>query len=641
MNIVKTPVDIKTLIQTSTIDIYNKTKLVEKLQQHFSEEEQRHYVCNLFLYLNYHPTDDFIVNLENVWKFIGFSNKANAKRLLKHNFKENSDYKLIFIRTDENKTLLIPTDEQVPNTKDGKNIGGRTFIRTDDGKFSNETRGRKEETIMLNINTFKKLCLKANTENADKIHDYYIKMEMIYNELMKEELDEQKTKMEEQQKRLEFYELKPATYGFLSRRSGYVYMFQERSKPGHYKIGMTYNVDKRLRNLNTGSSEKTIKIYNEIESYDSELLEMIVHKILKPFNLIGRKEWFFFNDNEARYALYVLYTVHDFLSNYNHESETEFLQFFNNDKLQYLKQTLNNKLNQTDKEDINKKEQIQEIIKDIETNINSTQSKQPVSVKTKEIPKTRDNQDIKETNIYKLTGQQLYNKTGNYKGVFLCKDKNTWRAALKLHYKEIFLGYFESELDGAKAYNDYAMFINNKDNTNYLLNDIPNYIPNPRDIPEENKEEINDKKTSTYNGVSYDSKRKYYVASIKYKSKSYGLGNNENELECAKLYNQQALYFNNKFNTNYVLNDIPNYTTVPKNIYQEIQEKTINKKTSKYRCVTFCKRNNKFRSVLVYNKKQIHIGFFEDELDAAIAYNKKANELNTTTNSKYKLNEIN
>jgi phage anti-repressor protein len=110
------------------------------------------------------------------------SNKANAKRLLKHNFKENSDYKIVFIRTDENKTLLIPTDQQVPNIKYGKNIGGRTVIRTDDGKFSNET-------IMLNINTFKKLCLKANTENADKIHDYYIKLEMIYNELMKEELE--------------------------------------------------------------------------------------------------------------------------------------------------------------------------------------------------------------------------------------------------------------------------------------------------------------------------------------------------------------------------------------------------------------------------------------------------------------------
>jgi phage anti-repressor protein len=154
MDIIKIPIDIKTLIQTSTIEIYDKTKLVEKLQEHFSDDEQQLYVCNLFLFLNYHPINDFIINLENVWKFIGFSNKANAKRLLKHNFTEDKDYKIVFIRTDENL-----------KTKD---LGGRP-----------------EETIMLNINTFKKLCLKANTDNADKIHDYYIRLEMIYNQLMK------------------------------------------------------------------------------------------------------------------------------------------------------------------------------------------------------------------------------------------------------------------------------------------------------------------------------------------------------------------------------------------------------------------------------------------------------------------------
>ena len=108
---------------------------------------------------------------------IGFSNKANAKRLLKHNFNEEKDYKLIFIRTDENKdkNTVIQTD-------DG-HINKTLLFRTDEQKNNKDTRGRKEETIMLNINTFKKLCLKANTENADKIHDYYIKLEMIYNHL--------------------------------------------------------------------------------------------------------------------------------------------------------------------------------------------------------------------------------------------------------------------------------------------------------------------------------------------------------------------------------------------------------------------------------------------------------------------------
>ena len=163
----KTPVDIKTLMQTSSIQIYDQNKLIDKLKEYFDDEEQRLYVSNLFLYLNYHPINDFVVNLDNVWKFIGFSNKANAKRLLKQHFTENKDYQ----------KLLIRMDEQAVNLKNGKNIGGA---------------GLNQETIMLNINTFKKLCLKSNTDNADKIHDYYIKLEMVYNELMKEEFDEQK-----------------------------------------------------------------------------------------------------------------------------------------------------------------------------------------------------------------------------------------------------------------------------------------------------------------------------------------------------------------------------------------------------------------------------------------------------------------
>ena len=81
------------------------------------------YVSNLFLYLNYHPVDDFVVNLENVWKFIGFLNKGNAKRLLKQHFTENRDYKIALLQTDKR-----------------KNEGGHN-----------------EETIMLNINTFKKI----------------------------------------------------------------------------------------------------------------------------------------------------------------------------------------------------------------------------------------------------------------------------------------------------------------------------------------------------------------------------------------------------------------------------------------------------------------------------------------------------
>jgi hypothetical protein len=587
MEIGKVPVDIKTLIQTSNIQIYDQNKLIDKLRENFTEEEQKLYVANLFLYLNYHPTNDFVVNLENIWKFIGFSNKANGKRLLKQHFTENKDYKLIFIRTDENKTLLIRSDEQ--KTKDPRG-------------------GHNEEKIMLNINTFKKLCLKANTDNADKIHDYYIKLEMVYNDLTKEQLREQKKlieeqknlveekteQLEEQQKKLEFYENKPSTHGFSARRKGFVYIIKERSKPGHYKIGMSYNVEKRLRNLNTGSSEATLQIYNEIQTYDCEMLESIVQKILQPFNIPGRREWFFFDNNEINYALHVLHVTNEFLNKFNFSS------------------SLN----------------ITEYMKCVKTVFPSEQSNE------------YQKEQVTETNMFKLTRQQSKNRTGNYKGVCWCKEKEKWKAELKVGYKNNFLGYYDIELKAAKAYNDYALYLNNQNKTSYTLNEIEGYQAIPRDIPNENKGNILDLKTSLYSGVSYDSSRNYYVASIKHLGKTYNLGNNKSEKECAKLYNQQALYFNQKFNTNYLLNEISEEEIIPKNIYEEIQKAKINKKSSKYYGVTFTKSTNKWKALLVYNKKQLHLGFFENELDAVNAYNSKATELNKDFNCKYKINVI-
>jgi phage anti-repressor protein len=128
--------------------------LVIKLKQHFSDEEQQLYVTNLYMYMNYHPTQDYPINLEDVYKMIGFANKGNAKRTLENNFIKDEDYK----------KLLLPTEKQVVN---GKDLGGA---------------GMNQETIMLNTDTFKNLCMIAKTDQGKKIRKYYVKLENIYNE---------------------------------------------------------------------------------------------------------------------------------------------------------------------------------------------------------------------------------------------------------------------------------------------------------------------------------------------------------------------------------------------------------------------------------------------------------------------------
>ncbi|NBP03774.1 MAG: hypothetical protein EBU90_27480, partial [Proteobacteria bacterium] len=96
----------------TTLSFNVQTKMIEKLNTEFTEEEQQWYVANLYVYMNYHPTDDYPINLEDVFKMIGFANKENAKRTLKNNFTHGEDYKKLLVRTDEQvQTLLVRTDE--------------------------------------------------------------------------------------------------------------------------------------------------------------------------------------------------------------------------------------------------------------------------------------------------------------------------------------------------------------------------------------------------------------------------------------------------------------------------------------------------------------------------------------------------
>lgn len=49
------------------------------------------------------------------------------------------------------------------------------------------------------------------------------------------------------------------------------------------------------------------------------------------------------------------------------------------------------------------------------------------------------------------------NNTTGYKGVIYEKKRDKWRAEIKKDYKSIFLGYFDTKEDAAKAYNEASM----------------------------------------------------------------------------------------------------------------------------------------------------------------------------------------
>jgi hypothetical protein len=133
--------DIVDLIENNPITKLSTTyqnKLLTKIKTKFTENEQQIFVASFYGFLKYDSKMDFVIDLDDVWKWLKFSTKQKAKMLLENHFVKDTDYI----------TLLTPQVKQSDHNKGGHN----------------------KEIIMLNIATFKKFCLKAGTKKADEIH---------------------------------------------------------------------------------------------------------------------------------------------------------------------------------------------------------------------------------------------------------------------------------------------------------------------------------------------------------------------------------------------------------------------------------------------------------------------------------------
>jgi hypothetical protein len=181
----ETSLNIVDLIENNPITKLSSTyngKLLTKIQQNFTNFEQQLFVTSFYCYLNCHPINDFVIDLDNVWKWLGFSQKINAKTLLEKNFVLDKDYtKSLHFQVKQSTKSLLLQQKQSTNAKGGHN----------------------KETFMLNVKTFKSLCLKAGTKKADEIHDYYMKMEETIHQVVQEESDDLKLQLEQVKNEIE------------------------------------------------------------------------------------------------------------------------------------------------------------------------------------------------------------------------------------------------------------------------------------------------------------------------------------------------------------------------------------------------------------------------------------------------------
>ena len=268
--------DIASVFRKAPIDKLQGTyqgKLLHRVQEVFSTEEQGLFIASFYCYLNNHATKDFVVDLDGVWQWLGYSRKDNAKRKLEQSFSKDFDYR---------------------------------SVRIEAGQRRHGRGGHNREDIMMNIETFKSMCQLSDTDKGRTVRKYYIRLETLMHELLEEQTSElarqlraETTRAEEQairadqlQKRLD-KSGRRYTAGVLGE---VVYIFGDDA--GHlHKIGSTGDIQQREAEAATFNI--VAKMQREVPCVNAYLTEKAAQHILDKRRVNKRYEWFAVNLEEA------------------------------------------------------------------------------------------------------------------------------------------------------------------------------------------------------------------------------------------------------------------------------------------------------------------------------------------------------
>jgi len=202
--------------------------------------------------------------------------------------------------------------------------------------------------------------------------------------------------------------------------------------------------------------------------------------------------------------------------------------------------------------------------------------------------------------------------TSEYKGVSKT-SRGKFMVQITAVGKERYIGSFTNEIAAANAYNYHARKYYDE---HAYLNDVPF-------MSEDEWRRYRDGLSSQFRGVYWHAQLKKWAVAINGDKKKTHFF--EDEIVAANYYNHRI---------GEMVNDC-RYISLEE---CEKQEK-IFERTSKYRGVSWYKSRKLWVAKIFNGERDVCIGYFESEKDAALAYNQKAIELNVKNLHK-KLNKV-
>lgn len=198
---------------------------------------------------------NFCIDLEKISKWFKIK-RGTIKDTLTRSYKKNVDYKII---------------KPTKNFKTSKT----NIKKNNTGKV-----GAPKEIILLTPKCFKMVAMQGKSEKSSEVRNYYYELEELV-ERYKNHINDSMTK---KIKQLENNQ-KPT----VNPERGVIYILQASDGVGHYKIGMTKNLAKRLQSYNSDKKDDIIPLYT-YETDDIKIVESCVKSYAKKFQYRKIKE---------------------------------------------------------------------------------------------------------------------------------------------------------------------------------------------------------------------------------------------------------------------------------------------------------------------------------------------------------------
>lgn len=190
--------------------------------------------------------NDIVIDFDVVVKWLNIR-KDNLKKILVDNFNVGSDYTL------EVKKII-------------KKDGGAT----------------RKNIIFITSDCFKTLCMISQAKNAKLVRKYFLEMEKLVRQYHKEIQEKIKKELD-----LVKANQKPKNKNPIK---GKVYVFEAlNTKDTLYKLGMSDDLEKRLKTYNTGLANDLVILF-ELEVDDIEVVESCAKLYLKKYQYRKRRE---------------------------------------------------------------------------------------------------------------------------------------------------------------------------------------------------------------------------------------------------------------------------------------------------------------------------------------------------------------